>query len=69
MSKALEAAKVITLGALRFMKIGATQTAIYNLNESNREDIKGISGQIQRGYKYNVSPQLQKIKVIRGGKQ
>jgi hypothetical protein len=68
MNKGLEVLKVIGLGAVKFMKIGATQTAIYNLNESNREDIKGISGQIERGYKYTVSPQLQKIKVIKGGR-
>lgn len=69
MNKLLTAAQVVGKGLLTFTKIGATQTAIYSLSERNKNDIRSISGQMERGYKYNVSPKLQKIKVLKGGKQ
>ena len=68
MNKVGKAALVVGQGLLTFLKIGATQTAIYSMNESNRQDMKSITGQIERGVRYNVSPKLSKFKVVKGGK-
>lgn len=60
-----EAAKEIGYGAGKIMKIGAQTQAIYSLNEMNRDEMKGIDGDIKRGIKYNVSPKLKNMATIK----
>lgn len=57
--------KTIGLGATKILKVGAQTQAIYSLNETNRDQMKELDGQMRRGYKYNVSPKLQSIKKIK----
>lgn len=60
----------ITVGkaALRFMKIGAVQTAAFNLNEVGKKDMRGVSKDIGEGYASHVAPKLKDFKIIKGDK-
>lgn len=59
--------------AVHIFRIGLTRVAIQNLQEHERDSIRGVSSELQRGYTERVSPELQKqlgkFNIIKGGKQ
>lgn len=64
----VEGLKNVGKGSVKVMKIGAQTQAMYSLNEMNRDEMKNLDGQMKRGYKYNVSPKLKNIKMIKVGR-
>lgn len=60
-----DGAKKLGFGALRIMKVGTQTQAIYSLNETNRNQMKELDGQMRRGVKYNVTPKIKNIGKIK----
>lgn len=69
LAAALQVGKVIGLGAVRLMTMGAIFTGTSFLTDKNRELARDFNGRITRGYDFNVKPKVGRgISLVKGNK-